>query len=104
MVLKKTLGGQFSWSVTELIMAITILIHFHALSGFVFGCGINDKFMQLIEKDNEKNTDNSVAAAPKSVADNNNLLMNASSNSVKLIFHSSTIFTLFLKSIIASIK
>ena len=26
-------------------MAITILTHFHAMSGFVFGCGINENFM-----------------------------------------------------------
>jgi hypothetical protein len=63
-------------------MAITILIHFHALSGFVFGCGINDKFMQLIDKDNEQ-TDNTVISKAIDINNNNNLLINAS-NSVNL--------------------
>ena len=54
-------------------MAITILIHFHALSGFVFGCGINEKYMQLIDKDNEQ-TDNTVISKAIDV----NLLINAS--------------------------
>lgn len=48
--IKKILRGKFSWSITELIMAITILTHFHALSGFIFGCGINEQFMQLYEQ------------------------------------------------------
>lgn len=83
----KTLGGQFSWSVTELIMAITILIHFHALSGFVFGCGINEKYMQLIDKDNEQ-TDNTVISKAIDV----NLLINASNLPVlsEINFSSST--------------
>jgi hypothetical protein len=65
-------------------MAITILIHFHALSGFVFGCGINEKYMQLIDKDNEQ-TDNTIISKAIDINNNNNnnLLINAS-NSVNL--------------------
>jgi hypothetical protein len=35
-----------SWSITELMMAVTILTHFHAMSGLVFGCGINENYVQ----------------------------------------------------------
>lgn len=48
--IKKILRGKYNWSITELIMAITILAHFHALSGFIFGCGINEQFMHLCEQ------------------------------------------------------
>ncbi|RWS06112.1 Sestrin-like protein [Dinothrombium tinctorium] len=34
--------GNDSWSLSEVVHAIVILSHFHALSSFVFGCGIND--------------------------------------------------------------
>lgn len=43
-----------NWTVTELLMAVTILTHFHALSGFVFGCGINENFIHQIEIVEEK--------------------------------------------------
>jgi len=43
----KLLKNQFnSWSITELIMAVTILIHFQAMSGFIFGCGISENYTQ----------------------------------------------------------
>ncbi len=29
------------WSVAELVHAIVIMVHFHALAGFVYGCGVN---------------------------------------------------------------
>ena len=32
--------GEDSWSLSELVQAITILIHFHCLSSFIFGCGV----------------------------------------------------------------
>ncbi|XP_028414580.1 sestrin-1-like [Dendronephthya gigantea] len=32
--------GEDSWSLSELVQAITILIHFHCLSSFVYGCGV----------------------------------------------------------------
>lgn len=54
---KKLLKNKFnnSWSITELIMAVTILIHFHAMSGFIFGCGINENYLQelLVKKQTE---------------------------------------------------
>ncbi|RNA12787.1 Sestrin [Brachionus plicatilis] len=43
-----------NWTVTELLMAVTILTHFHAMSGLVFGCGINENFVQQIEAAEEK--------------------------------------------------
>lgn len=33
-------SGVDSWSLTELVQALSILIHFHALQSFVLGCGI----------------------------------------------------------------
>lgn len=33
--------GKNNWSLSEVVQAIVILAHFHALSSFVFGCGIN---------------------------------------------------------------
>ncbi len=64
-------------------MALTILIHFHALSGFVFGCGINEKYMQLIDKDNEQ-TDNTIISKAIDINNNNNNLLINASNSVNL--------------------
>lgn len=52
--IEKILKSQYSWTVTELLMAITILTHFHALSGFVFGCGINENYMQQLEERERK--------------------------------------------------
>jgi len=49
--IEKVLTGQYSWSLTELIMAITITAHFNALSGFVFGLGINENYMQQLEQE-----------------------------------------------------
>nr|XP_014341071.1 PREDICTED: sestrin-2 [Latimeria chalumnae] len=33
--------GENSWSLAELIHAVVLLTHYHSLSSFVFGCGIN---------------------------------------------------------------
>lgn len=52
--IEKILKSQFSWTLTELLMAITILTHFHALSGFVFGCGINENYMQQLDMQEKK--------------------------------------------------
>ena len=30
-----------TWSVAELVHAISIMVHYHSLAGFVYGCGIN---------------------------------------------------------------
>lgn len=32
--------GKENWSISELVQALTLLAHFHALASFVFGCGI----------------------------------------------------------------
>ncbi len=47
--IEKILNGKFSWSLTELIMAVTIFSKFHALSGFVFGCGINENYIHQLQ-------------------------------------------------------
>jgi hypothetical protein len=52
---EKILKGQYSWSITELIMAITVLAHFHALSGFVFGVGIHENYMQCLQLEYQAN-------------------------------------------------
>ena len=38
---KLTRSSSSNWSVSELMHAIVLLAHFHALSSFVYGCGIN---------------------------------------------------------------
>lgn len=41
--------GQDAWSVAELVHAVTLMCHFHSLSGFVFGLGIqeDDETMEI---------------------------------------------------------
>ncbi|EEC02681.1 P53 regulated pa26 nuclear protein sestrin, putative, partial [Ixodes scapularis] len=39
--IEKLTKGKNNWSLSEVVQAIVILAHFHALSSFVFGCGIN---------------------------------------------------------------
>ncbi|MGH0152484.1 UNVERIFIED_CONTAM: hypothetical protein FKN15_025031 [Acipenser sinensis] len=34
-------GGEGCWSLAELIHAVVLLTHYHSLSSFVFGCGVN---------------------------------------------------------------
>ncbi len=53
--IQKILKSPNGWTLTELITAITILIHFHALSGFVFGLGVHDNYLrQLVSEQREK--------------------------------------------------
>ena len=33
--------GVDSWSISELVHAIVIMAHYHALAGFALGCGVN---------------------------------------------------------------
>ena len=33
--------GADSWSMSELVHALTIMAHYHSLAGFCLGCGIN---------------------------------------------------------------
>lgn len=62
--IEKMLKGKFSWSLTELIMAITIFSKFHALSGFVFGCGINENFIKQLQfEENVKKAEQALAEA-----------------------------------------
>ncbi|XP_047004584.1 sestrin homolog [Schistocerca americana] len=35
--------GKDSWSLAEVVHAIVLLAHFHSLSSFVFGCGVNEE-------------------------------------------------------------
>ena len=39
--LQKLTRGQDNWSLSEVMHAVTLLAHFHALASFVYGCGIN---------------------------------------------------------------
>ncbi|KAL8603374.1 hypothetical protein ACOMHN_004225 [Nucella lapillus] len=39
--LEKLLRGANNWSLSELMQALIIMIHFHTLSSFIYGCGIN---------------------------------------------------------------
>ncbi|RWS30217.1 Sestrin-like protein [Leptotrombidium deliense] len=48
--IEKLTKGNDSWSLSEVVHAIVILSHFHALSSFVFGCGINDADLELDHK------------------------------------------------------
>ncbi|ESO84167.1 hypothetical protein LOTGIDRAFT_155490 [Lottia gigantea] len=40
---EKLITGKNRWSLSELTHAIILCTHFHALSTFVFGCGLNDE-------------------------------------------------------------
>lgn len=62
------LKGKFSWSLTELIMAITILSKYHALAGFVFGCGINENFVNQLQAEEAKRRVEQAAAEAKAAA------------------------------------
>lgn len=46
-------SGEDSWSMNELIQAIVILIHIHALQGFVHGCGVNDEVDLVVSVSND---------------------------------------------------
>jgi hypothetical protein len=52
--IQEILKSSNSWTLTELITAITILIHFHALSGFVFSLGINENYLQQLSMQNKQ--------------------------------------------------
>ena len=38
--LQKLTNGKDNWSISEVVHALVLLSHFHALSSFVYGCGI----------------------------------------------------------------
>lgn len=40
--LQKLTKRDQSWSISEIVQAIVVLIHFHSFSSLVFGCGLND--------------------------------------------------------------
>ncbi|XP_067673953.1 sestrin-1-like isoform X1 [Haliotis asinina] len=44
--IEKLTRGKDSWSVSEVVHALVIMAQFHALSSFVFGCGINQEVDQ----------------------------------------------------------
>lgn len=50
--IQKLTKGSDSWSLAEVVHAIVLLAHFHSLSSFVFGCGVND---EVEEKGEAKN-------------------------------------------------
>lgn len=39
--LQDLVTGVDSWSISELVHAIVIMAHYHALAGFSLGCGVN---------------------------------------------------------------
>ena len=39
--LQDLVTGVDSWSISELVHAIVIMAHYHALAGFALGCGVN---------------------------------------------------------------
>lgn len=41
--------GESSWSLAELVHAVVLLAHFHALASFVFGSGINTEGEEEID-------------------------------------------------------
>ena len=41
MDLQDLVTGVDSWSISELVHAIVIMAHYHALAGFALGCGVN---------------------------------------------------------------
>uniref|UniRef100_A0A2R5LC95 P53 regulated pa26 nuclear protein sestrin n=2 Tax=Ornithodoros turicata TaxID=34597 RepID=A0A2R5LC95_9ACAR len=51
--------GKNNWSLSEVVQAIVILAHFHALSSFVFGCGINS---EVEESNGQKASNNGYSA------------------------------------------
>lgn len=57
---KLTKGGSDSWSLAEVVHAIVILTHFHSLSSFVFGCGVNEELDQRTEPSHSKSDSKSV--------------------------------------------
>jgi hypothetical protein len=44
--IQKLTKGKDSWSLAEVVHAIVLLAHFHCLSSFVFGCGVNEELDQ----------------------------------------------------------
>lgn len=73
--IEKLLKNQYnSWSITELIMAVTILTHFHAMSGFIFGSGINENYMDEIALKKQKEVE--IEIEEKNRLERNRLISN----------------------------
>ncbi|EEB14165.1 P53 regulated pa26 nuclear protein sestrin, putative [Pediculus humanus corporis] len=70
--IEKLTKGTESWSLAEVVHAIVILAHFHALSSFVFGCGVNEE----LDQDGIRRFDGSLGdnATPKSSPKVNNAI------------------------------
>ncbi|XP_071439933.1 sestrin homolog [Hetaerina americana] len=60
--IEKLTKGKDSWSLAEVVHAIVLLAHFHSLSSFVFGCGVNEEVDRAILASPTSN--NSAAAHP----------------------------------------
>lgn len=41
--IKKLTKAKDSWSLAEIVHAISLLVHFHSLASFVYGCGVNSE-------------------------------------------------------------
>lgn len=46
--LQDLVTGADSWSISELVHAIVIMAHYHALAGFALGCGVNPEIDTLL--------------------------------------------------------
>lgn len=51
-LLQKLTKGSDSWSLAEVVHAIVLLTHFHSLSSFVFGCGVNEELEEKAKSQN----------------------------------------------------
>jgi len=64
---------QHNWSMSELMHALVLLVHFHSLASFVFGCGIASEIDHpnghtYLENDpdwNEQNDEDNINNGPK---------------------------------------
>ena len=69
MFLQELLVGADSWSISELVHALTIMAHYHALAGFCLGCGVNPEVDTPIghtssSKNNDVHAQNSYYSNP----------------------------------------
>ncbi|XP_046393938.1 sestrin homolog [Ischnura elegans] len=81
--IEKLTKGKDSWSLAEVVHAIVLLAHFHSLSSFVFGCGVNEEVDRAILA--SPTSDNSAASggrsSPTSPTANSEPIVNSTSSS-----------------------
>ena len=77
--IEKLTKGQDSWSLAEVVHALVLLAHFHSLSSFVFGSGINDEPRYSLENESAGVEEPVLTLAPPPRSSG------SSSSSVKLV-------------------